>query len=617
MTTFNILDYSPKDRVPSVTDDSPAFEAMLADSMQKALNDSPHWELPPSYYFCSRAVNLHQTGKLFGPGGNFLNRDTGAQILFGPNSISGVVVHERRTTDDGGGGPGVVGPGDAGGSILEGFTVFGPGMQAFSGPWRNPNAKNRNWHGIWVRAACAIKDITGAFSSGHGLCIKAYATATGPNFGQASFTSVEKFTGIYNALDPINVEGGDANVCSFRDISAISNGGGLTDNSFLGGNNWEGLIHTRDNCQYDPIGSGAINGSCLYQGVTYFLVAGADDAAQIELAKTVVPGTNENVWRRWDIANWLEMPVWTPGQTWRITAPFRNGVSVTQRSTCKGLYTELGQPQVQIKAGMMLIGGPIDVGVIGDGCYLMGATTGGAGLAAPGFTTFGNRNRQLWFGSDFANNVIAGQNDDASANFALKLDNDSLWMQHDNRATSLRWTLANHPVRPMATVADTLIISYGAEPKSGGLRIDYVDNPGAPFCNYYSNQNDLVGRVYGRGDIVHYIGAAYTGSAGKLGMGLRCSDVLPPASNPQGYSLTGIYGNTDSDLPTAVLVEFGEPIAPLRFQDLAYIFQPPRPGQPAMVSNCSHQNLGQPADGNGNFLVRVMWNKVAWTVIGA
>ena len=355
-----------------LTDDLPAFNAAL--SLLRAIDFSGSQPgggrlvVPGGKYryYLSNTLNIHTSVVLVGDGSaqNNSSLSHGTLIRFGKN-CNGIVLNEYRTDGDGLGSQG-----DAGGSIIEGFMLWGGNVNvdASGNVTSYAAGDSTSGHGIRIRAAfCEVRDVQCSFFGGDGFNINATSGSSDPTQqGTADSWRLTRCQAIYNRQYGFHCNGNDSNAGVADHCSAITNGGaGIVDYSFLG-NTWI-HPHTRDNGHADPVSSNGPVGTCTYGGNSYY--AKPDKLTQ---ASTTVPGTDSTVWVQF---GGLASVSWVTGMTW--VAP---GAYVTNPSNANGTitfvspYAESGQAPVQAGPNTLFIGGlllaSIGFDTVYAGCHL-------------------------------------------------------------------------------------------------------------------------------------------------------------------------------------------------------------------------------------------------------
>ena len=392
-----------------VADDRPAFVAALAYLKSRSnvttgnFSATPklHVPLPPKAYYLSAGLNIHQSVHIRGDGSGQPDSQ-GTLLRFAANQDC-IVINDYRTDAN----TTATGLGGAGGTIIEGLSIWGGGAVSTTGPY--VNAASTTGRGIVVRTILVkIIDVFVAFNSGAGVDIHANAGSGGSTEGNANEFYCERVWSTYNGGDGIVVYGTDANAGTFVQCSAVSNAAcGFKDYSFLGNTYLQ--CHARDNGIVDPTQNGKPTGMCLYAANRYYVVAGQEAAAS-----TTTPGTNTAVWRLY--SGGYGCRTWVSGMTWVLGAPYAtNPTNTNARNVFTGCYAESGQSPAQAFQPTLLLGGLLEeVGVDGTAAWLRGGTGGGvnigatSGLNGGGYAVAGSQASIVFGGSGGGNNDGSG-----------------------------------------------------------------------------------------------------------------------------------------------------------------------------------------------------------------
>lgn len=383
------------------TDNLTAFNAARDYSKKLSLTTSGDFRagaplyIPNGRYYISGTWNIHHSVWIRGSGAG----QPGAigPILRFANNVNGIVFHDYRTTDADGGGAGSAGLGDAGGSILEGVSIWGGNAATvLSGPYAQGDSPTG--HGIRIRCiSITIRDVFVAFFGEDGININATSGASGSTQGNANSFRLDNVWCTYMGRYGVLINGSDVNAGATYMLSTVScAGGGLMDYSFLGNTHIQ--PHTRDNCVFDHTGNAKPTSTCVYSGLYYYVVAGQHVAAS-----TTTPGTDSSVWRTF--VGHPSCKTWTSGLTWVTGSPYGTNPSNTNaRNVFVGAYGEAAQPPAQATYPTLFVGGLLDeVGVVGSATWMRGNSQGG--VTAGAFTADGT-NRDIQFGSSDGDQLI-------------------------------------------------------------------------------------------------------------------------------------------------------------------------------------------------------------------
>ncbi|MEO7178947.1 MAG: hypothetical protein ABIW83_08885 [Allosphingosinicella sp.] len=322
----------------------------------------PHIYFPPGNYHFSDAIRIRKAVRLQGSSaGTRANYNT---MFTFPADKQGLVL-DNNDTDNLSYLP--YNPNETGGSgtRIEGIN--------FRGSSTGLNDK----HGLLIRAFAVLRDVEVVGFGGHGIYVKASLPVpeTPPEQrigGQASNSQFYDCGAVGNNRSGLMIEGGDANIIQVVGGDYSFNGDwGVCDLSFLGCT-FTG-IHTSQNAQ--PNG-GFRNGATSL--VTYPAGSGqvwsirTDNAAS---GGSTQPGTNENVWTRYDgpLGTDRTPPNWTSGIAIRPGGPYITAVQ-TAWSVWTGCYSEGNQGPSQMAVSAIVIGGDHGAGI---------QATGNMGTGAP------------------------------------------------------------------------------------------------------------------------------------------------------------------------------------------------------------------------------------------
>ena len=365
-----------------VTDDYPAFKG--AENTLRALaslktgntrNLPRLWvPVPPKGYYLGQTWNIHNTMYIVGENSG-QPASNGTTLRF-PLNQDGIIINhfvsDGRTTASN--------LGDAGGTTIEGLTLFGGTAASVSGPFKN-SATNFGC-GITVRAiSCVIRDCWVGFFAEDGINVHADSGGAVQNAGNANSVFLERVWSTYNGGHGFNIYGTDANAGVFMQCSSVENAGaGYRDYSFLG--NTYIMCHTRGNGGVDAVGNGTRpTGACKYPSTSpsFYYVAVGQEAA----ASTTTPGTNSAVWVPWS-GGYTGLKLWVSCMTWTVGSSYATNPGNVNAycGTFISCYAEQTQPPAQATYPTLFLGGLFPDGFTGSAGLLQG---GSGCVIAPGF----------------------------------------------------------------------------------------------------------------------------------------------------------------------------------------------------------------------------------------
>lgn len=392
--SLSLADYLDDDRIPFVTDDLEAFEALFAAASALSTGDSGiptlHW--PAGKYYCSDSINVHGKFRIIGGGSG--NGVSGTLIRFAPD-CNGIVFNYGNTHGDDEGAQGSSEGGSIEGVALYGgnVTVDGDGDVTSYGAGTSPTG-----HGIRIRAPfIRVADVACFFFGGDGFNINCTAGSGGVTEGNANSFYLERCAATYNGRYGYFTNGNDANAGTFNTCSAISNSGcGFLEYSFLGNSYIQ--CHARDNGYDDPLNLDAPVGTCTHGGLKYYVLA-----ESLAAASTTEPGTDSTVWV--ESAGILATRAWVTGLEWTVGGGYAtNPANSNARNVFVGCYAESGQSPVQATEPSLFLGGLLDeVGFVGTASWLRANAYGLAN--AKGFNVDG-ANATLRLGDDGGNRLV-------------------------------------------------------------------------------------------------------------------------------------------------------------------------------------------------------------------
>lgn len=406
-----------------VSDDLPALHAALASIKQRGTpggHGGDRIYLPAGRYYFSGTVDVHCPVHIQGAGSAQNSNAISTVIRFAKN-CNGFVFNHDNTHGDGVGTQGM-----ASSSTLEGLSLWGGNVEVDpAGTVSTYGAGNSSrGHGVRIRTTFVrLIDVFAAFFGEDGFHINCTAGSGGYAEGNANSFYLANCQAQYNRGSGFLTAGNDANAGTINSCSAISNGGcGFKEYSFLG--NTYIQCHSRDNGVSDPTRGNGATGTCRHQADCYYVVAGQESAAG-----TTIPGTNNNVWRKF--SGHPECRTWSAGMSWTVGSPYAtNPANVNGRNIFLGCYAEGSQAPVQATYPTLILGGLLDEAqVVGSAPWLRG---GQDALSGPAFHTQPVNSRFGFLGDAQNGRVMSGYFDGAhtwrwglksNGDFCLNIDN--------------------------------------------------------------------------------------------------------------------------------------------------------------------------------------------------
>jgi len=304
----------------------------------------PHIYFPPGQYHFSGPIRIRKAVRL--EGSSAATRANYNTMFMFPPDTQGLVVDSFDTDNL---------------SFLSypNRQTTGAGTRIEGICFRSSSTAYNSAHGILIRAFTVMRDVHAAGFGGHGIYVRA-SLAEGFG-GQASNSQFYDCGGQGNNGSGLMIEHGDANIIQVVGGDFSGNGDwGVCDLSFLGCT-FTG-IHTTQNAQPN---SGYRNGATSL--VIY--PAGSGQVWSIRYDSAAIggitqPGTNENVWTRYDgpLDSNRTPPNWTNGIAIRPGGPYLTQTQ-TAWSVWTGCYSEGNQGPSQMAASAIVIGGDHGSGI--------------------------------------------------------------------------------------------------------------------------------------------------------------------------------------------------------------------------------------------------------------
>jgi hypothetical protein len=274
-------------------------------------------------------------------------------VLRFPPDVHGFLVENYNTGSSGGVTPSAYG---GGGTTFERLHILA----------RAPGTGTA--HGIWARSRILVQDCFVGRFSGNGIHIRASATASDLQKGNANSFRILGCVVLGNE-NGIFIDGADTNAGFIGYCDATQNRGyGIWDSSFLG-NTIIGC-HAEGNGSYGSGGSLA-TGIVSHGGSHYSVMPG-----QAGSASTTTPGTNPAIWNYvgpGGVSN--EVPAWTTGMALRDGGAYRSD-DTAARNIFIGCYSEGSQPPSYLLSSAIVLGGLHGAGIIGNVADLQGTPYG-------------------------------------------------------------------------------------------------------------------------------------------------------------------------------------------------------------------------------------------------
>lgn len=201
-------------------------------------------------------------------------------------------------------------------------------------------------HGIHVRGKTTVRDVQIANFSGNGIHVVAVFAGGNGNANGSRFENMY----ITACRNGTFADGGDANNCTFSQVSCLANRlSGHYDSSFLGNNYFGGDLSSNGNDSSHPT-------RCTYSSKVYAVALGQETWCSTNAPSGTT--AHNTGWIYVGSAGALTpAPAWSSGLTWYFSAPFVNDDFGNQGTRFDGLYVEFDQnPCILAGSGLFLPG---------------------------------------------------------------------------------------------------------------------------------------------------------------------------------------------------------------------------------------------------------------------
>lgn len=313
----------------------PAFQAAKeAILSRRALNGGPNLRIPCGFW-AAETIEINDIGfNLIGEGGGMAGGN--ATTLMFPPTGHGIIIGRSNTS-----GlepkPGMSRPYGGDGTRIEDMRLMSTSRD-----------DGTAFNGITLLARATIRNVMTDGWSQDGIQVVA---PIAPGYGNANVFHIEGGRSWSNGRDGLHILGSDTNAGIVNGLDVSQNRRwGIRDRSFLG--------TTFLGCHSEANGW-AFNGvtrthaRVFHNGFFWLLMLGHDAHGG-----TVEPGKNDDVWEPIFAgpAATADVPQWERGEVYETGGAY--GVeNVNARSLLLGCYSESGQPQSQLAANAMALGG--------------------------------------------------------------------------------------------------------------------------------------------------------------------------------------------------------------------------------------------------------------------